>query len=72
MWPGDGRSIESEGVLKMNLIENEKDRKEFTKLIKEAVRPLKKAMLKFQRTISKIDWERLTEELKKGERQDKP
>ena len=49
----------------MDIIKNEKDRKEFIKLIKEAVRPLKKAMLKFQRTISKIDWEKLNEELKK-------
>lgn len=49
----------------MNLVKNEKDRIEFFRQINRALRPLRKALMRFKKSISKVDWEKINEELKK-------
>jgi len=49
----------------MNIIKNEKDRIEICRQYSRALRPLRKALMRFSRAVSKIDWGKINENLPK-------
>ena len=49
----------------MDIINNEKDRREFSKALCDAIKPIEKALKNFTKVVSKIDFDEINRLIKK-------